>query len=163
MNPCGDLSFMSADSAMMIKDMCQAVTITVNWENLKQFVPGDGGFTFGDLPAWFADIDKAMEYKGHSGGSYGWTMSLVHYIARYGWQNFLAKLTSTDQETKNRLRRMELPDIIEQAKSVARAWRTRMNNSTHTDPVIIANLKDRVRESEFEVMARVSELIRLGK
>jgi hypothetical protein len=160
MNRIGDLSFMNADSVMMIKDMCQAVSVTANWDNLKEFTPGDGGFTFGDLPAWFADIDNAMEYKGHSGGSYGWTMRLVHYIARYGWENFVAKMTSQDYETKQRLRRMELPTMIEEAKSVAYAWRTRLNNSTN--PEAQANLKDRLHESQSEVMALESELLRFG-
>jgi hypothetical protein len=153
------MSFMDADSVIMVKDMCDAVTITVNWKNLKEFTPGDGGFTFGDLPAWFADINKAMEYKGHSGSSYGWTMRQVHYIAKYGWENFVAKMTSQDPDVQQRLRRMELPCMIEQEKSIARAWRTRLNNATAAQ----ANLQDCLRESEEKIRTLIAEMIRLGK
>ena len=159
MNRIGDLSFMDADSAMMVKDMCQAVSVTANWDNLKEFTPGDGGFTFGIMPAWFADINNAMEYKGHSGASYGWTMVRVHYIARYGWENFIAKMTHHDQATQERLRKMELPTIIEQEKSIAHAWRTRLNNST--DPQAQLNLRDRLNESQSNIMNLRAELCRL--
>jgi len=155
MNPCGDLSFMDADSAIMVKDMCQAVSVTANWENLKEFTPGDGGLICGDLPAWFADISKATEYKGHSGSSYGWTMRQVHYIAKYGWENFVAKMTSQDPDVKQRLRKMELPCIIEQEKSIARAWRTRLNNA---GPAAQANLQDRLSESQDKVTTLIAEL-----
>ncbi len=69
-------------SRMMVKDAYEATEKTESWEFLKNFEP-QNGFMFTDNPI-VNKIGANLKYEGHSGGSYGWTMRQIQYIATHG-------------------------------------------------------------------------------
>jgi hypothetical protein len=145
----------------MLKDMYRAVTVSENWDNLRWFVPGDGGFMASEKPEWFSKIQKAVNYDGHSGSSYSWTMRWINYIAKHGWENFILKLSHPDEATEKRLREQELPYAIKEAEATALAWRTRRNNAE--SPEIKSRLNMRVIEAEEECVSLENELLLLWR
>jgi hypothetical protein len=73
----------------MLKDAYKAITVTGMWAWFSGYVPAEGeGFTFTTHPN-MKKIEEAMEYKGHSGFSYAWTMRQMQHIAKGGWENYL--------------------------------------------------------------------------
>lgn len=69
----------------MLEDADNAITECGLWGWLAEYTPEDGkGFSFSDDPNLDC-ISKAMKYRGHSGGSYVWTMRQMEYIAKNGW------------------------------------------------------------------------------
>jgi hypothetical protein len=155
----GDFSFVGDEnSKVMLKDMYDAVTVSENWANLKGFVPSDGGFMFSAKPEWFSLIDKAVNYGGHSGASYGWTMRCIDYIAKHGWENFMLKMSKPDGETQKRLRKMELPYSIQEAKNELEAWKMRIKENPSTDAATIERGRLRIQEATLKVADLESEL-----
>lgn len=162
----GDFSFLKKDgddSDVMLKDMYDAVTVSENWDNLKGFVPSDGGFMFSEKPEWFSRIDKAVKYDGHSGASHGWTMRCIDYIAKHGWDNFVLKMSNPDEATKKRLRILELPYSIIEKTSQLKAARERLSN---INPIVSWPSEDRLRtqvvQIEYELEQLEHELARLS-
>jgi hypothetical protein len=87
----GDFKSLKLDEGEveMLEDAYQAVSKANRWGFLKrEDVPGSQGFMFSDLPE-LRDIDTYMEYGGHSGSSYGWTMRNMEYIAKNGWTAYV--------------------------------------------------------------------------
>jgi hypothetical protein len=125
----GDFSFMDKKSIPLLDDMYNAVNSTDNWDNLRKFIPGQGGFMFCEKPEWLLQIDKAMQYDDHSGFTYGWTIRKIEYIAKHGWDNFVLKQTSTNAATIQRLEILELPYAIQEAELELIAWIKRLENS----------------------------------
>lgn len=80
----GDFSFLDAHSCEMLTDAYKAITVAELWDLMKED-PGDGGYMFSQNPA-YAKID--LQYTGHSGSSYGWTMRVMQFIAKNGWSSF---------------------------------------------------------------------------
>lgn len=79
---------LNENDRMMLEDAYQAVTKSNRWGFLSRpDVPGEGGFMFSQW-AQMKEIDLNMEYGGHSGSSYGWTMRQMEYIAKKGWTAF---------------------------------------------------------------------------
>jgi hypothetical protein len=75
--------------AKMLKDADDAISQCELWDWLKNYSPEDGqGFMFTKHPN-LDRINKAMQYSGHSGSSYAWTMRNMEYIAKNGWQAFV--------------------------------------------------------------------------
>ena len=75
----------------MLEDADNAITQTELWHWLKNYEPEDGkGFMFSNHPN-LDRINNAMKYGGHSGSSYGWTMRMMEYISKKGWQAFVDK------------------------------------------------------------------------
>ena len=152
----GDFSFMKDESSEeMLTDMYNAVSVSENWENLKGFVPEDGGFMFSKMPEWFSLINKAVKYDGHSGSSHGWTMRCIDYIAKHGWDNFVAKMTQPDDATRKRLRILELPYCIQEAKNRAESWKRRVGVSDLQEQAYMSNYNDELHaikklEAELE-------------
>lgn len=75
----------------MIESAYKAVeSVPGGWEFLSTYDPGDGGFMFSKPPPKMEEINDAVnrEYGGHSGASYGMTMRVIQYIAKYGWDNY---------------------------------------------------------------------------
>jgi hypothetical protein len=75
----------------MIESGFQAVSsVDGGWEFLSTYDPGNGGFMFSTPPPKMAEIDNAVNrlYGGHSGASYGCTMRVLQYIAKYGWDTY---------------------------------------------------------------------------
>uniref|UniRef100_A0A6C0B3B3 Uncharacterized protein n=1 Tax=viral metagenome TaxID=1070528 RepID=A0A6C0B3B3_9ZZZZ len=153
----GDFSFMDDQSSKdMLEDMYKAVTLSENWDNLKGFVPGDGGFMFSEKPAWFSLIDKAVKYNGHSGASHGWTMRCIDYIAKHGWDNFVAKMSKPDEATKRRLRILELPYSIQEARKALKDWEELIKANPSNDK----DTNERRRERSYEASIKIAELER---
>jgi hypothetical protein len=69
-------------SRFMVKDAYEATEKAEAWDYLKRFEP-DQGFMFSS-DATVNKINANMKYDGHSGGSYGWTMRQIQYIAQNG-------------------------------------------------------------------------------
>lgn len=79
---------LNENDRMMLEDAYQAVTKANRWGFLRRpEVPGEGGFMFSNWPE-MKEVDFHMNYGGHSGASYGWTMRQMEYIAKQGWQMF---------------------------------------------------------------------------
>lgn len=156
----GDFSFLKKegdDTDVMLKDMYDAVSVSENWDNLKRFVPGDGGFMFSEKPEWFSRIDKAVKYGGHSGSSHGWTMRCIDYIAKHGWDNFVLKMSNPDGETQKRLRIAELPYSIIEKTSQLNAARLRLSN---INPIVSWPAEDRLRSQVVYLERELEQLER---
>lgn len=93
-NP-GDFSFFPEEyERAQHADFYQAITKAEAWDLIKQD-PGEGGFMFSTT--WNGDhIHKHMTMLGdHSGASYGIGMRRMQYIAKHGWEAFVAVMLST--------------------------------------------------------------------
>lgn len=55
-------------------------------------VPEGGSFMFGPETPILTQINDAMEFKGHSGASYGLTMRAMELIAKHGWDTFVRRM-----------------------------------------------------------------------
>jgi hypothetical protein len=76
----------------MLEDADNAITECDLWKWLAEYTPEEGkGFVFSQHPN-LDRINGAMKYQGHSGGSYGWTMRQMEYIAKHGWTLFEFKV-----------------------------------------------------------------------
>ncbi len=90
----GDFQSLKLDdwTREMVEDAYKAVTKANRWGFLRRpDVPGPNGFMFSEWPE-MKDIDTHMEYGGHSGGSYGSTMRVMEFIAKYGWGAYVQKV-----------------------------------------------------------------------
>ncbi len=79
----------------MIESGFQAVSsVDGGWEYLSTYDPGNGGFMFSTPPPKMVEIDNAVNrlYGGHSGASYGITMRVLQYIAKYGWDVYAREI-----------------------------------------------------------------------
>ena len=71
----------------------QAVSNTNNWENLKNYeVNPNNGFMFSNEQFLYdISIESDQLGAGHSGASFAYCMRNMHYIAKYGFENYVAK------------------------------------------------------------------------
>jgi hypothetical protein len=76
-------------SRMMLKNAHQAITLTEYWDYMRTF--SEQSFMFSDSPAVSTIMSKMIQlgYDGHSGGSFGWTMRQMEFLAKNGKQAFL--------------------------------------------------------------------------
>jgi hypothetical protein len=99
----GDFSFVEdGHERMMLKSMYDAVTITENWAKLRD-APTQGSFMFPKDPVVIkmtSELEKADEFKGHSGSSFGWTIRNIELIAKSGWAAFCKNYIKHQLETK---------------------------------------------------------------
>jgi len=157
----GDFSFMEdQDNIKMLENMFEAITVTETWENLKGFIPGDGGFMFCKKPDWLLQIHKAIgDNDCHSGSSYGWTMRCMNYIAKHTWDNFVLKMSNPDEATKKMLHELELPYKIAEETSILEAWEKRLQAAyIKKDYESVLRLLNRVMGSR----QKVYEMKKLG-
>lgn len=100
----GDFSFVADENArIMLESMHAAVTVTENWDNLKKAEPGHGGFMYPSDPELrriMEEIRAADNNKDHSGGTYGWTVRKMEFIAKSGWATFCADYIKQQLEAK---------------------------------------------------------------
>jgi hypothetical protein len=114
--------FVSEDERDMLTDAIHAFVTTENWTKLKDFIPGDGGFMFGAIPSWMKLAYKEIKYD-HSGASHALTMRNVQFLARHGWDNFIAwKNPELDVDTRKRLAELEKPYRIKEADHKLNFW-----------------------------------------
>jgi len=114
--------FVSEKEREMLTDAIHAFVTTENWANLRDFIPGDGGFMFGETPSWMKRAFKEIKYS-HSGASHAFIMRNVQYLARHGWDNFIAcKNPDLDVDTRKRLAELEKPYQIKEAEHKLNFW-----------------------------------------
>jgi hypothetical protein len=93
------------DEQEMLQDAYQAIEKTKMWEYMKKEPRGGGGYTFTDDEELRA-INRNLEYVGHTGFSFGWTMRTMQNIARLGEEGFiqacLALLENVGKRSVNR-------------------------------------------------------------
>jgi hypothetical protein len=70
----------------MLEDAYEAIEKTNMWEYMKK--EPVGGYTFTDDEE-LRLINRNLEYQGHSGFSFGWTMRTMQQIARLGEEKFI--------------------------------------------------------------------------
>jgi hypothetical protein len=78
-------------SRFMLKNAHQAITMAEAWQFMRTF--SDQSFMFSSNPI-VSDIMKKMSelgYDGHSGGSFGWTMRQMEFLAKNGKEVYLQK------------------------------------------------------------------------
>lgn len=81
----GDFSFIRDEmSRKMVEDVYQAVQVAEAWPLMKEEPEAGKGYMFSSDPRYKL-IQEKMEYPGHSGASYGWTMRQAQFIAQKGW------------------------------------------------------------------------------
>lgn len=80
-------------SREMLENAYQAITLCEAWDFMKSFNDNQHGFMFSNDPMTGKIMNKMEElgYGGHSGSSFGWTMRMMEYLAKYGREAFLAK------------------------------------------------------------------------
>jgi len=114
--------FVSERDREMLTDAIHAFVTTENWANLRDFIPGDGGFAFGETPSWMKRAYKEIKYN-HSGASHALTMRNVQFLARHGWDNFIARMNpELDVDTRKRLAELEKPYRIKEADHKLNFW-----------------------------------------
>ena len=80
---------MTDNDKEMVQDAINAVTRTEMWEYMAKWsTPDKDGFMF-STDTELEIINKKIEYGGHSGSSYGWTMRQVEYIAKNGFDAYV--------------------------------------------------------------------------
>lgn len=110
----------TAEESVMLFDMFEAITEAKKWEWLRTYEPEEKrGFMFSDAPE-LKDIDKCLQYEGHSGASYAWCMRQMQVIAKEGLEG-LAKLRGVNLNWEEFMRAMEAnPAFAEQARALRR-------------------------------------------
>ena len=84
----------NAHESTMLQDAYDAVTRAEMWEYLKlPTTPGKDGFMFSSAIE-LAAINSEMQYQGHSGASYAWTMRQMESIAKRGWTAYANTIVS---------------------------------------------------------------------
>ena len=87
----GDFSSLGIESyqAEMLSDAYKAITLCELWDYMKSYSPPEEqGFMFSQPSPEIARINQAMKYDGHSGSSYGYTMRVMEFIAKNGWNAY---------------------------------------------------------------------------
>jgi hypothetical protein len=82
---------MHPDDAKLFSDAYQAITITGNWDTMKNFgsEPSETSFMFSSAP-FLNEVQKHMKMlDDHSGSSYGCVMRNMEYIAKHSWDSFV--------------------------------------------------------------------------
>jgi len=73
----------------MLQDAQTAIDKADQWEYMKT-EPGSGGYMF-SYDNQLKEINQHIEYNGHSGASFGWTMRQMQLLARLGIDEFCAQ------------------------------------------------------------------------
>lgn len=76
------------DEQEMLQDAYQAIEKANMWEYMKGEPRGGGGYTFTDDEE-LRSINRNLQYDGHSGFSFGWTMRTMQQIAQLGEEKFI--------------------------------------------------------------------------
>jgi hypothetical protein len=88
-NRFSELPNMSATDADMLNDAYQAITVTGSWDAMKNF--SGESFMFSRDP-FVANIMNAMAWRDqHSGASFGCTLRIMEFIAKNGWDAYVAE------------------------------------------------------------------------
>ena len=78
----------SDNEANMLQDADNAITECNLWDWLKEFNPGNEGFSFSKHPNLNLITSKMKLYDAHSGSSFAWTLRQMEYVAKNGFNDF---------------------------------------------------------------------------
>jgi len=104
--------------SLMLYDMFCAIAQANQWNWLAAYEPpAHVGFMGCDAPE-LKEIDKYIEYKGHSGASYAWCMRQMQVIAKTGFRG-LAKLRGVNMDWETFMKEVEaIPAFKEQTDTL---------------------------------------------
>jgi len=85
---CGDFGFTDEMEREMLEDAYKAVNVNEAWAEMAKD-PGPDGFIFSTPTPLMTKVKASINYNGHSGGSYDWTMRIMQKIATIGWNAFV--------------------------------------------------------------------------
>jgi len=74
----------------ILTDAYETITRLGLWEKMKED-PGSGGFMYSGHN-YISEISSAIKYDGHSGASFGWTMRVMQFIAKNGWDAYVTSI-----------------------------------------------------------------------
>lgn len=81
--------------ATMLADAYQAVTKADMWEYLRlPTTPDKDGFMLSSAIE-LAAINAEMQFQGHSGASYAWTIRQMEAIAKGGWEAYANRIRAS--------------------------------------------------------------------
>lgn len=84
-----------AYEAKMLADAYDAITKADMWAYMRlPSTPGKDGFMFSSAME-LALINAEMQFQGHSGASYAWTLRQMEAIAKGGWEAYAARIRMT--------------------------------------------------------------------
>jgi hypothetical protein len=108
----------SAEESMMLFDMFEAITEANRWEWLRTYVPEEKrGFMFSEPPE-LKEIDKHIQYQGHSGATYAWCFRQLQVVAKEGFEG-LAKLRGVNMNWEEFMTALEAnPVFADQVKAL---------------------------------------------
>jgi hypothetical protein len=78
---------LSQNDIEMLQDAYDTISALGAWEFFKSYSP-ENGFMFSPPHGILQDVNEALKFQGHSGASYGWTMRVMQFIARFGWKKY---------------------------------------------------------------------------
>lgn len=78
----------NSDEHEMLEDAYQAIEKTNMWDYMKQEPRGGGGYMYTDDEE-LRLVNRHLEYIGHSGTSFAWTMRTMQLLARLGEKDFV--------------------------------------------------------------------------
>lgn len=81
----------------MLEDAYQAIEKTNMWDYMKK--EPVGGYTFTDDEE-LRLINRHLEYQGHSGFSFGWTMRTMQQIAKLGEEKFIKECLALSNDVR---------------------------------------------------------------
>ena len=88
-NRFSELPGMDHIDADMLNDAYEAITVTSSWPSMKNF--SGESFMFSRDP-FVANIMNAMAWRDrHSGASFGCTLRVMEFIAKNGWDAYVAQ------------------------------------------------------------------------
>ena len=82
---------MRSYDSQLFSDAYQAITVSNNWDNMKNFGsdPSETSFMFSNAPFLKEIHDNMKMLDEHSGSSYGCVMRNMEYIAKHSWDSFV--------------------------------------------------------------------------
>lgn len=90
-----DILPLNGDDKMILDDMYKTISRLDLWDWLKNInITGEHGIMF-SKHAEFDLITKNIEFQGHSGSSFSYTLKMMDFIAKKGWDEYVTALLNT--------------------------------------------------------------------
>jgi hypothetical protein len=119
--PPGDFSFIDDiyERALFL-DAFTAITITESWP-LMRAGPGSDGYMLSNHEG-MKKVEAAMKYMDrHSGGSYACVMRDMQFIAKHGWNTYVAENISALARRHTQAAEQSVREAFEIAEAIAKA------------------------------------------
>ena len=85
-----------SNNRIMLKNAHGAITNAEGWDWIRNFQGQSFMFSNDEMIGKISKNMVALGYDGHSGGSYGWTMRWMEYLAKNGKDAFLSMCVSNN-------------------------------------------------------------------